>query len=250
MIGRIGDDGFANRLLANLQREQIDCHWVRETPNCASGLAVVAVERSGQNAIFVVPNANGCLQTDDVDGARSAIEGSDVLLLQLEVPLETVQAAVRIASAADVRVVLDPAPAPAGFPAELLQVDLLCPNESEAAAIVGQKVDTIEDAQAAARQLHGRGARHVAITLGEKGTLLFDGNASHLIEPFPTIVVDTTAAGDAFAGALAVFWAETDDLLEAVRFANAAGAIAASREGAQPGMASRDEIESLWRTIK
>ncbi len=248
MIGRVGSDAFANRLLGNLQREQIDCRWVRETPNCASGLAVVAVERSGQNAIFVVPNANGRLHKDDVDSARSVIESSDVLLLQLEVPMETVQAAVRIARAAGVRVVLDPAPAPASFPTELLQVDLLCPNESEAAAIVGRKVATIDDVEAAARQLHQGGARHVAITLGEKGTLLFDDNQSHLIEAYSTATVDTTAAGDAFAGSLAVFWAETDDLLEAVRFANAAGALAASREGAQPAMASREEIESLWRT--
>jgi ribokinase len=153
-----------------------------------------------------------------------------------------------MARSAGVRVILDPAPAPNDWPAELLHVDLLTPNESEAAALVGSPVENIEQAEAAARALREKGAQSVAITLGDRGTLLLHGEQALLVEPFAVQAVDTTAAGDAFAGALAVYWAEGNNLPEAVRLANAAGALAASRQGAQPGMPSREEIEDLGRT--
>jgi len=247
MVGRVGNDAFATRIIASFQRERINSDYVLSTTQSASGLAIVSVEQSGQNSIVVVPGANADLSVADVEAACSVIESSDVLLIQLEVPVETVIAAIRIAAAADVRTILDPAPAPEHFPPELLHVDLVCPNESEAAAMIGARVDTIDGVETAARELHRRGARHVAITLGERGTLLWDGEKSHLIETHSIKAVDTTAAGDAFAGALAVYWADSNNLVDSVRFANAAGALAASREGAQPGMASRNEIESLWR---
>jgi len=248
MVGRVGDDAFAGRLVENLRREGVQTDHVLPTGRLASGLAVVAVEDSGQNAILVVPGANGRVSVDDVRAARSAIESADVVLLQLEIPIKTVLATIDIARSAGVRVVLDPAPVPARWPDELLEVDLLTPNESEAAALVGRPVESIEEAKVAARKLNEKDARNVAITLGDRGTLLFDEQQTRRIEPFAVEAVDTTAAGDAFAGALAVFWAERDDLAEAVRLANAAGALAASREGAQPGMASREEIENLRAT--
>ena len=248
MIGRVGDDAFAGRLLGKLQEEGIQCEWVQSTPACASGLATVWVEQSGQNSILVVAGANAQLSVADVHAARPAIESSDLLLLQLEVPIVTVLAAIDVARQAGVRIILDPAPAPAECSPKLIDVDLICPNEAEAAAISGRTIGCIEDVEAAARELHRRGAKHVAITLGERGTLLWDGNQSHLVEAVSTTAVDTTAAGDAFAGALAVYWAEQNDLLDAVQFANAAGALAASREGAQPGMGTRDEIDETSRT--
>ena len=248
MIGRVGDDAFAGRLVANLERERVDCRCVRETPACASGLAVVCVEDSGQNAIVVVPGANARLEVADVEAARATIESADVLLVQLEVPITTVLAARRIAAASGVRVILDPAPAPPEFPDALLDVDLICPNQSEAAAMTAAPVTSEQQIESAARQLQQRGAKHVAITLGQRGALLWDGRKSYLVRPFEITPVDTTAAGDAFAGSLAVYWAEGHPLPDAVRFANAAGALAASRLGAQPGMASRQEIEELWRT--
>lgn len=248
MAGRVGDDAFADRLLGNLQREKIDCRHVRRTEHCPSGVAVVAVEESGQNAILVVSGANGRVGVEDVQAAKEQIETSDIVLLQLEIPLPSVLAAIAIARAAGVRVVLDPAPAPSDWPAELLRVDLLCPNESEAARLTGLPVDSLEQAQAAASRLHALGAARVAITLGARGCLLFDGQRHHKIEPFSVRAVDATAAGDAFAGALAVRWAETQDLRRAVQFANAAGALAASTHGAQPGMADREALENLANT--
>jgi ribokinase len=248
MIGRVGDDAFASRLVANLRQENINCGQVKATSRCSSGLAIVAVEQSGQNSIVVVSGANGRLSVADVETAREEIESSDVLLLQLEVPIASVLAAIEIARAAGVRIILDPAPAPAECPDQLLQVDLICPNQSEATAILGDTVDTDEQVEAAAQALQQQGAKNVAVTLGERGTLLWDGANSQHIKPFPVTAVDTTAAGDAFAGALAVFWGEGNGLADAVRFANGAGALAASREGAQPGMPKRDDIERLWRT--
>ena len=250
MIGRIGDDAIADRLVTNLAQARIETEHVLRTDGSASGLAVVAVDSSGQNSIMVVPGANGRVSVNDIENARSAIESSSVVLLQLEIPLDAVVASISIARSAGVRVIVDPAPAPIEWPDHLFQVDLLCPNESEAAALVGHSVQTLQQAESAARALHEKGTSSVAITLGERGTLLFDGDQTHLVDPFPVQAVDTTAAGDAFAGALAVSWAEHDNLIDAVRFGNAAGAVAASRVGAQPSMGSRYDIETLWRSIR
>lgn len=246
MIGRVGDDAFANRLVANLQDVGIQAEHVLRTDHCASGLAVVAVEDSGQNSIMVVPGANGRVSVADIENARSEIEASDVVLLQLEIPIAAVVAAIRIAKQAGVRVILDPAPALDVWPESFFQADLMCPNESEAAAFFGHPIENVVQAEAAARTIHARGAKNVAITLGDQGTLLFDGQQTHLVSPYEIIAVDSTAAGDAFAGALAVYWAEKNNLLDAVRFGNAAGALAASRQGAQPSLASRYEIDKLW----
>lgn len=249
MIGRVGDDAFADRLRANLISEGIHCEWVQTTSGSASGLATVWVEQSGQNSILVVPGANAKLSVADVRAAKSVIESCDILLLQLEVPLVTVTAAIEVARRAGVRIILDPAPAPIECPTKLLDVDLICPNESEAAAISGISMDTNDELNRAVRELHRRGASHVAITLGERGTLLSDGETSQFVDAVPAKAVDTTAAGDAFAGAIAVHWAENNRLLDAVQFANAAGAWAVSRKGAQPGMGTRIEIEKTRDSI-
>ena len=245
MIGRVGNDAFGGRLVANLAHEGIDCSQVFRTEDCASGLAIVGVEDSGENAIMVVPGSNGRLCAEDVGRARSFIENSDVLLVQLEVPVDTVLAAVQVARNAGVKVILDPAPAPGAFPESLLEVDLVCPNEAEAEALTGIEVTTEESAIHAAMALQSRGAKQVAITMGDQGALLLDDCGGRMVPSFPVKAIDTTAAGDAFAGALGVRWAEGVTLEEAVRFGNAAGALAASRLGAQPGMGTREEIESL-----
>lgn len=245
MIGRTGDDGFSNRLRKELSQCSVDCSGVMETADCASGLAIVAVEASGKNSIVVVPNANGRLTEQDVYENRQIIEQCDLLLLQLEVPVPTVLAAIEMAASCGVPVLLDPAPVPNPWDDRLLQVELLCPNEFEASMITGVPTDSPDQVISAAQELHRRGSKHVAITLGDRGTLLLDQQGPRWIDPFPVEAVDTTAAGDAFAGALAVFWCTTKDLDQAARFANAAGALSATRLGAQQSMADRDTIVSL-----
>lgn len=246
MLGRVGDDTFASRLVRGLQDYEVDCEHVLGTPNCPSGIAMITVDQAGQNTIAVVEGANGTLSPEDVRKQRHVIESSQAVLLQLEIPIPSVLEVIKIAQAAGVRVILDPAPSPGRCPPEALQVDLICPNEHEAEELTGITVDSPEQVLAAAQALHQQGARHVVITLGSRGSFLWDEHGGRMIPAPATNVVDSTAAGDAFAGALAVYWAEHGDLEQAVRFGNAAGAIAASNMGAQPSIGSRQEIECLW----
>ena len=245
MIGRVGDDGFADRLLLNLTDEQIDTSTIQPTHSCASGIAIVAVENSGENSIMVIPGANGRVSTEDIDRNAAAIRAADILLLQLEIPIESVLGAMRIAKRASVKTILDPAPMLSDFPDELFDVDVLCPNQNEAAVMTGQPIETVQQAQSAAMKILQRGAQSVIITLGSQGAVIGQDQEAQWIQPFAIDSVDTTAAGDAFAGALAVRLAEGDTLFSAARFASAAGAIAATRLGAQPAMPSREEILQL-----
>ena len=244
-IGSVGSDAFGETLLGNLKRENIDVSHVSRRAKCASGLAVVAVEDSGENSIMVVPGANGTLTAKEVSASADLIRASRTLLLQLEVPLKTVVAAIRIAHESDTRIILNPAPAPDPFPLELLDVDLICPNQSEAALILGHKVESVDTARHAVSELTRLGARNAAITLGAQGAVVGNGSSVEWIEPFAVTPIDTTAAGDAFAAALAVNWDAQTDLSDAARFACAAGAIAATRRGAQPGMPTREEVAGL-----
>jgi ribokinase len=248
MIGAVGSDAFADRLVGNLSQHGIACTAVARRDHQVSGLAVISVDQRGQNSIMVVSGANASVSRDDVVAAQAMIQRSDLFLVQLEIPLDSVLAGIDIAKRAGVRVVLDPAPAPIDFPPELLAVDMLCPNESEAAVLTGQPVESVEEARQAAAKLHQMGAQHVAITMGDQGTLLHSKGESQLIPAFQVKAVDTTAAGDAFAGGLATRWSQTGDLCDAVRFANAAGALAASKHGAQASMANRETIETLLRS--
>lgn len=252
LVGRVGSDAFHERLLANLTDHEVDASSISVTEDCSSGLAIISVQNDGQNAISVVPGANGRLTNSDVVAAREVIASADIVLLQLEIPIETVITVVEIARNAGKRVILDPAPAPRQLDQNqllgMLQVDLLCPNESEAAALVDHPVQTVDQARAAASTLQRWGAQNVAITMGRHGTVLRLGDEDVVVPAYQVQAVDTTAAGDAFAGALACQWMMTDDLVESVRFANAAGGLAASKAGAQPSLASRFEIETLWRS--
>ncbi len=245
LVGRVGSDSMANRLIENLDGSGVGTAFVKRTDNCASGIAIVAVEGSGENAIMVVPGSNGRVSDDDVNRAAEMIRGADMILLQLEIPISTVLYVIDLARAAGVRVVLDPAPMPAELPPEALEVDVLCPNQSEAEQLVGYAVETVDDAHRAAEQIVNNGTRHAVITLADKGAVIHDGTSSEWIQPFAVKAVDTTAAGDAFAGALTVRLAEGAALSDAALFACAAGAIVSTRLGAQPAMPDRSEIEAL-----
>ncbi len=245
MVGRVGDDAFAERLRDNLLQDQIDCSFVRSCSDTPSGVAMIAVADSGENQIVVVPGANARVTNDVVQSAARVIQQADVLLLQLEIPLNSALEAIAVARKAGTKVLLDPAPVPDQFTDALVGVDLICPNLTEAATLTGTRISSTGDIEAAARQLHRRGAQAVVITLGQSGAALFDGQEFSIVAPFPTQAIDSTAAGDAFAGAMAVRWAESAPLRDCVVFGNAAGSLSASREGAQPSMAPRHEIMNL-----
>jgi len=243
LVARVGPDVFGERALAGFHQEGIITRYVTVDREAASGVALIFVDAAGENRIAVAPGANACLSPDDVQQAREAIEKADVLLLQLEVPTETVLAAAAVAHQAGVRVILNPAPAPPNLlPAELLaRVDILTPNESEAGLLTGTQVS----AEVAARRLAGQGVGAVIVTLGARGALIVTLDAQRLVPGFSVNAVDTTAAGDAFNGGLAVALAEGRPLAAAVRFANACGALATTRLGAQPSLPTVDEVEAF-----
>lgn len=249
LIGRVGDDVFGERLLTGLVREKLDTSLVWPTADCVSGMAIVAVEQSGENSIIVVPGANARISESDVAGAADAIGSCDVLLLQLEVRIATVAAAIALARASGVRTILNPAPVNGRLAKELLEVDGICPNCIEASAILERPIQSRAAALDAALDLGRLGPKFVVITLGSDGAVFSDGPRAEWVPPFVVNAVDTTAAGDAFAGALAVGLAEGAPLREAVKFACAAGALAATRPGAQPSLPSRSEIDSLLESF-
>jgi ribokinase len=215
-------------------------------PQVASGIAMITLEEGGQNSIVVAPGANMRLSPEDVSTAWQQLGDIDVIAMPLESPLESVLGAARLARARGARVVLNPAPAQP-LPDELLrQVDVLVPNESETALLTGLPVETLTEAEQAARLLLARGVGAVVLTLGTRGALFLDGDGparrlpAHAVE-----VVDTTAAGDAFVGTLAVALAEGQPLDEGVRWGNAAGALAVTKLGAQPSLPTRQALQEL-----
>jgi ribokinase len=243
LVARVGQDLFGEAALTGFRREGVETRFIMVDPEAASGIALICVDASGENSIAVAPGANARLSPDDIVHARQTIETADALLLQLEVPLETVLVAAETAHRAGVRVILNPAPAPSSpLPARLLAcVDVLTPNESEAAILSGETV--VREQQA--RLLIEQGAAAVVITLGAQGALAVTVDAAQHVPGFSVKAVDTTAAGDAFNGGLAIALADGMPLAEAARFANACGALAATRLGAQPSLPTASEVQAF-----
>jgi ribokinase len=247
MIGRVGGDDFGQRLLNGLRQHGVQTGRTIVTEGVASGVAMILVDRKGENSIVVAPGANAKLSPADVDAAESLIASAACVVMQLEIPLATVRHAIARCRRLGVYTILDPAPAPAkALPRELFAVDLFSPNEHEAQALL-QRRRAVDPKQIGA-ELIARGAKSVALKLGRRGSMLVDrGGVIQTGKPFKVKVVDTTAAGDAFTGALAVARAEGMPWPAALRFANATGAICCRSFGAQPALPSRADVDRLVR---
>ncbi len=245
MIGRVGLDAYGDRLKAGLAGAGVDVSAVGASRTQPTGVAFITVDQEGANQIVVAPGANADIQPGDAEAIRRVFRGAGVALFQLETPLEVVAAAMRIAREEGLLTILDPAPAcplPDGF---LKDVDIVTPNETEAAALAGVGA---EDPLECARRIASLGAGTVILKLGANGCFaLSDGEGFH-VPGFAVEAVDTTAAGDTFNGALAVALAEGTELREALRFANAAAAISVTREGAQPSVPTRAELDAFLST--
>ena len=246
MVGRVGEDTFADALLENLASAEIDATFVHRDRQAASGVALIVVDDHGENIIVVASGANMRMTEKDVEAAEAAIAESDVLLLQLEVPLPVVKRAAQIAQSHRVTVVLNPAPARELPPDLLASVDVLVPNESEAALLTGFPVGSQSELEKAASKILNLGVRSVVITLGKRGAFLASGDyKSKIYEAFSIQPVDTTAAGDAFVAGLAVNYGAGKSLPDAIRWGNAAGAVTALRFGAQTSLPKRNEVQEL-----
>jgi ribokinase len=247
-LGRVGSDAFGREALEALMADGIDLAHVRRDTEHPSGVALICVDGLGENAIAVAPGANGTVSPEDVESAREAITRADILLAQLEVPLSAISAAGALAALSGTRFILNPAPA-LPLDDELLRtVSILTPNEHEAEVLTGVRIADDESIVRAADVLMARGVGTVIITLGARGVYLKDKTSSAWIPGFHVEAVDSTAAGDVFNGALAVALGEGRSLFDAARFANAAGAIAVTRHGAQPSVPTRDQIEAFLRS--
>jgi len=244
-IARVGKDMFGERALAGFVRDRIRVRFIKRDARKPSGVALIFVSDSGENSIAVAPGANAQLSTADVKRAQTEFKCADVLLTQLETPLPTVIAAMKLAAQNRVLTILNPAPA-RRLPDDLLKhVSILTPNESEAELLTGIKVTGEASGARAAAKLRGRGVQTVIITLGAKGALVVTKEGHVQVPGFKVKPVDTTAAGDVFNGALAVALAQGRELYTAVQFASAAAAISVTRMGAQPSAPTRREISEL-----
>jgi ribokinase len=244
-IARVGHDVFGEQAIAGYAREGIDTSFILRDAEHATGVALILVDEQGENLISVASGANNHLAPQDVDRAAERIRAADVLLVQLETPLETILHAARLAAEAGVRVILDPAPAPAQpLPDELLRcVACVKPNETEAERLTGIAVTDEATAVEAAQQLLQRGAQSAIVTLGAKGAVWIGGEKSGFVPGFRVDALDSTAAGDAFSGGLACALARGLPLDQAVRYASLVGALSVTRMGAQPSLPTREEVE-------
>jgi len=242
-ITKRGNDLFGNQTVGLLMRENIDTEYLVKDPELPSGVALITVDAAGENSIVVAPGSNGNLIKEDIPVSVFENEKTDILLLQLEIPMDTVEYSAIAASEQNIKVILNPAPACKLSDNLLKHTWLITPNETEAEILTGVKITDIGTAEKAAVIMQQRGVKNVIITLGETGAYVKSDEFTGLVPGIKVVPVDTTAAGDVFNGALAVAISDGKDLKDAVSFANKAASIAVTRMGAQASAPYRDEIQ-------
>lgn len=247
VVGRVGDDIFAQPAFDTLAANGIDSTYVTRDPDVGTGTAMIVVDPSGQNSIIVTPRANLRLVPKLLEVARAAFQGAAIVLAQLEVPIPTVLVGARLAREAGACFLFNPAPAPGeSLPEELLRLtSIIVPNEVEAEQLTGISTGDQQGAERAAQALLERGPQDVILTLGARGALWVNHSHRELIPALPVQQVDATAAGDAFCGALAAALALGQPMEAALGWASAAGALAVTRMGASPSLPTRAEVEAL-----
>ncbi len=250
MVCRVGTDASGEDLIENFKHAGVQTRYIVQDPGSATGMAFVTVDESGENTIVIYSGANCRLEEADIGTAIDEIRTSDVVVTQLEIPLSTVKKVAEISREVNTPFILNPAPVPLQDISDIMRfVDVLCPNQTEAQALTGQRIWGMEDAKRAARQLMQHGVKNVVLTLGSAGALLVrNGKEFHI--PSPEVTVrDTTGAGDAFVGALAFSLASGCEILEAVQLSNCAAALSVTKDGTQTGLPTLKEVEELRRNL-
>lgn len=246
MVARLGDDLFGRATLDNFASFGIDAAHVLITPGVSSGVAPIFVDAAGQNRILVVKGANDRLSPADIEAAADVLMSAAFIILQLEIPLETVYCTLRFAKRHNIRTILNPAPGQSLDPNEIANADYLIPNETEAEALTGVTVRNLDDARACAGNLLDRGVRRVIVTLGAKGALCVGADGVQHIAPFVVPAVDTTGAGDAFIGSLAYFLARGFEEFQAISRANLYAALSTLAIGTQKSFPTLERFEVEW----
>lgn len=244
-IAKLGEDIFGSQSLNNFKKEGVNTKYVIQTEEAPSGVALIMVDDDGNNLIVVAGGANHKLSPEDVKEAESDIASSGALVAQLEVPIETIEFAAGLANRSNVPFILDPAPAQKLSPQLLKMVDVLTPNETEAQILTGVEVKDQESAGAAVRKLLECGVKNVILTMGANGYLTVSNEGTEFVPAKKVKAADSTAAGDAFTGSLAVGLAQGRTLSDAALFANNVAALSVTKMGAQPSMPTLQEVESF-----
>lgn len=246
MVARVGSDLFGPATIENFRKQGIDPTHVKQIEGLSSGVAPIFVEPSGQNRILVVKGANDAVKPADVDAAADVLKSSDCIVLQFEIPVDTVYYTVAFAHQHGIRCIVNPAPAQPVTMAALKDLDYFVPNESEAETITGMPVKNIDDARKCAAKLVSAGIRRVIITLGANGSLIAGPDGAEHIPPFKVQSVDSTGAGDAFIGSFAVFLGEGRSEMEALRRANLYAGLSTTGVGTQKSFYDRARFDAEW----
>jgi ribokinase len=246
MVARVGSDLFGPATIENFRKQGIDATYVKRVEGVSSGVAPIFVEPSGQNRILVVKGANDAIKPADVDAAADMLKSVDCIVLQFEIPLETVYYTIAFARKHGIRCILNPAPAQAVDMPALKELDYFVPNEHEAETITGAAVKTVDDARSCAGKLLAGGIRRVIITLGANGALLAGRDGTEHVAAFPVSCIDSTGAGDAFIGSFAVFLGEGIPEKDAVRRANLYAALSTTGIGTQKSFYDRARFDAEW----
>ena len=246
MIGKVGNDSFGKTLINALNNDNVNTNHIH-TANCSTGVAFITVDKNAQNAIVVAPGANFELSKDDIDKNIDCIKNSDIVVIQLETPLETVKYALQIAKDLNKYTILNPAPAIKLNDDIIKNVDLLTPNETELEIISEMKIESKDDINKAAKKMIEKGIKELIVTLGSKGSLYINEEKSFFKSAYKVEAVDTTAAGDSFTGALAVALSNNKNIEEAMDFASKVGALSVMKEGAQSSLPTLKDVDNFRR---
>ena len=244
MIGKVGEDGFGQTLINSLKNDKVDTTYI-QTSKGATGVALITVDKNAQNYIVVSPGANFEVKEDDIDNNIEARKNSDIVVLQLETPLNTIKYALNKAKELNKYTILNPAPAVKLDDEIIKNVDLLTPNETELEIISGVSIETEEDIQKAAQIMIEKGVKELIVTLGSKGSLYINKEKSMFKKAYKVEAVDTTAAGDSYTGALAVALSQDKNIEDAMDFASKVGALSVLKEGAQSSLPTLEDVKNF-----